>query len=89
MFHPQHPSLIFIGLFQPQGAVWPYSDLQAKLAANYIAGRWALPKNLAELAEKDAEHVSREFLQAKRHSIEVHAHEFERDLKRQIPKDAP
>ncbi|MDX2067249.1 MAG: NAD(P)-binding domain-containing protein [Haliscomenobacter sp.] len=89
MFHPEHPSLIFIGLFQPQGAVWPYSDLQAKLAANYIAGRWVLPKNLAELAEKDAEHVSREFLKAKRHSIEVHAHEFERDLKRQIPRDAP
>lgn len=89
MFHPEHPSLIFIGLFQPQGAIWPYSDLQAKLAANYIAGRWALPRNLAELAEKDAEHVSREFLKAKRHSIEVHVHEFERDLKKQIPKDAP
>jgi thioredoxin reductase len=85
MFHAEHSTLVFIGLFQPQGAIWPYSDLQAKLAANYIMGRWSLPSNLAELAEKDASHIDREFIKAKRHTIEVHAHEFERALKKQIP----
>jgi hypothetical protein len=89
MFHPEHPSLIFIGLFQPQGAIWPYSDLQAKLAANYIAGRWRMPANIAQLAAQDAAHVAREFLPAKRHSIEVHTQEFARALKKQIPGSAP
>ena len=86
MFHADHPTLAFIGLFQPQGAIWPGSDLQAKLVANYIAGLWKMPTNVAELAEQDASHIDREFLKAKRHTIEVHVHEFERALKRQILK---
>ncbi|HOY17652.1 MAG TPA: NAD(P)-binding domain-containing protein [Haliscomenobacter sp.] len=86
MFHADHPTLAFIGLFQPQGAIWPGSDLQAKLVANYIAGLWKMPANVAELAEQDAAHIDREFLKAKRHTIEVHVHEFERALKRQILK---
>ena len=86
MFHADHPTLAFIGLFQPQGAIWPGSDLQAKLVANYIAGLWKMPTNVAELAEQDASHIDREFLKAKRHTIEVHVHEFERALKKQILK---
>ncbi len=89
MFHPDHPTLVFIGLFQPQGAIWPLSDYQAKLAANYVAGRWQLPANLRELAEQDADRIGKEFLKAKRHTIEVHYHPFLHRLQRQIPKDAP
>ncbi|NJN77737.1 MAG: hypothetical protein HC803_04905 [Saprospiraceae bacterium] len=44
MFHSAHKTLIFIGLFQPQGAIWPLSDLQAQLAAKYISGNFSLPK---------------------------------------------
>jgi hypothetical protein len=89
MFHPQHPSLVFIGLFQPQGAIWPASDLQAKLAANYVMGRWKMPKNIAELAEKDSDKIKKDFIPAKRHTIEVHFHEFVHALQKQIPADAP
>ncbi len=89
MFHAEHPTLVFIGLFQPQGAIWPLSDYQSKLAANYVAGRWKLPANLKLLAEKDADEIARAFLPAKRHSIEVHYHRFLDRLKRQIPGTAP
>jgi len=86
MFHGAHPSLIFIGLCQPQGAVWPLSDAQSQIAGNYIAGKWKLPKNLKELANKDADQIEKEFLHRKRHTIEVHYHQYLRSLRKQIPK---
>lgn len=89
MFHSEHPTLLFIGLFQPQGAIWPLSDYQAKLAANYVMGRWSLPSKVGELAEKDSNFIDREFLKSKRHTIEVHYHSFLRQLQQQIPQNAP
>lgn len=87
IFHPKHQNLAFIGLVQPQGAVWPLSDYQAQLVASHITGRWQLPINIATLAELDADQISRQFLQQKRHTIEVHYHPYLNRLKRQIPKD--
>lgn len=89
MFHAEHQNLIFIGLVQPQGAVWPLSDLQSKLAGNYIMGRYQLPKNVAELAKKEADQITKDFTAAKRHAVEVHYHPFVRRLKKAIPADAP
>jgi flavin-binding monooxygenase-like protein len=89
MFHPAHPTLIFIGLCQPQGAVWPLSDAQSKVAGNYIMKRWQLPKNIKALAEKDADQIEKEFLNRKRHTVEVHYYQYLRKLKRQVPNDAP
>ncbi|MFT7545030.1 MAG: hypothetical protein ACI8YO_001814, partial [Gammaproteobacteria bacterium] len=89
MFHPEHPTLIFIGLCQPQGAVWPLSDAQSRITGNYIAGRWQLPKNTKERAEKDSDQIEKEFLSRKRHTVEVHYHQYLRKLRKQIPADAP
>ena len=89
MFHPVHPSLIFIGLVQPQGAIWPLSDRQAKLAANYIAGRWKRPADLTERAEREADRIARDFLAQKRHVVEVHFDRFARQVEQEIPKSAP
>ena len=81
MFHPEYKNLIFIGLFQPQGAVWPLSDYQAKLAAKYIMKKWKPEGDVKLLAEKDANDISKEFLSAKRHTIEVHYQSFMNKLK--------
>ncbi|MCB0546047.1 MAG: NAD(P)-binding domain-containing protein [Phaeodactylibacter sp.] len=89
MIHPGHPTLFFIGLTQPQGCIWPLSDLQAKLAANHIAGRWPIPKNLRELAEAECREIEKDFLHTKRHSLEVHFHPFFNKIQKQIPKGAP
>ncbi|MDX1667105.1 MAG: NAD(P)-binding domain-containing protein [Saprospiraceae bacterium] len=89
MIHPEHPSLFLIGLLQPQGCIWPLSDLQAKLVANHIAGRWEIPGNVEQLARREADEIAAEFLSSKRHSIEVHYQPFFDKLKAQIPKDAP
>ncbi|MCF8245477.1 MAG: NAD(P)-binding domain-containing protein [Saprospiraceae bacterium] len=87
MIHPQHPTLFFIGLLQPQGCVWPLSDIQSKLVANIIAGKTRLPSNLEQLAEAEAEaaEIAREFLAAKRHSVEVHFGPFFKKIQRHIP----
>ena len=88
MFHPDHPSLVFIGLTQPQGAIWPLSDLQSKLAANYVNGNWKWPNNLAKRAAEEADEIERIFLKRKRHTVEVNYHDFVKRLKKQIPKTA-
>jgi hypothetical protein len=82
MFHPAHKSLIFIGLVQPQGSVWPLSEAQAKLAAQYLKGNWTLPENLAELAQKEAATIEKEFLKSPRHAVEVHFHPYLRKLQK-------
>ena len=84
MFHPRYQSLIFIGLVQPQGAVWPLSDLQSQLAAKYIAGEFAMPDNLEALAQQDAAFIEKEFIAAKRHTIEVHYHHYKNELLKKI-----
>lgn len=86
MFHPEHPSLVFIGLFQPQGAIWPYCDYQAELAALYTSGAYQLPKDIARLAEADSDEIEREFAQGKQHTIEVHTHDFVRKMKKEFQK---
>jgi hypothetical protein len=86
MFHPEYPSLIFIGLFQPQGAIWPLSDMQSRVAAAFMAGEYSLPENLAQEAEADSDHIEREFTRSKRHTIEVHYHAFKKRLERELAK---
>ncbi len=89
MFHPEHEGLIFIGLVQPQGCIWPLSDAQSKLAANLIMGRYYLPHDLHQKAENDSNRIEQSFLKRKRHSIEVHYHPYLRRLLHEIPADAP
>lgn len=89
MIYPGHPTLFMIGMTQPQGCIWPLSEMQARLAANCIMGRWAIPENVAELAERECDEIDRDFIHSKRHSLEVHFHPFLRKLKREIPRDAP
>ena len=86
MIHPEHLSLFFIGLFQPQGAIWPGSEMQAKLAAKIISGKYEIPSNIKELAKKDADHIEASYMKRKRHAIEVDYHEFMHSLKKQIAK---
>jgi len=72
MFHPEHKSLFFIGLVQPQGSVWPLSEVQTRLVAKLLKGKWSLPDNLQQLAVEEGKAAEREFLKSPRHSVEVH-----------------
>ena len=43
VFHLEDPSLMFVGLMQSTGAALPVVEAQARLAAAWLSGRYALP----------------------------------------------
>jgi thioredoxin reductase len=89
VFHPDHPSLFFIGLVQPLGCIWPLSDLHAKLAANTIVGNYNPPPDMRQRITQEVEHIHKMYLRTARHTIEVDYHDHLRALQRAVPKHAP
>lgn len=82
VFHPDHPSLFFIGLVQPQGSVWPLSEAQARLVARLLNGKYSLPPDWQHLALDEGARIEREFLKNPRHSVEVHFLPYLRKLEK-------
>jgi hypothetical protein len=87
MFHPEFNNLYFIGMFQPLGCIWPGAELQAKIMARALAGKWARPKNMRALCEREVSHPHFRQVDSPRHTITVDYHKFMRELKRELPKD--
>jgi hypothetical protein len=80
MIHPTWDNLFFIGLFQPQGCIWPLADHQAKIAARMMAGVLARPPNLPAKIAAESKAVRERFKASPRHQLEVDYHEFRRHL---------
>ncbi|MGV9662875.1 flavin-containing monooxygenase [Nocardia niigatensis] len=55
VFHLQDPSLVFVGLMQSTGAALPVVEAQAKLAAAYLSGTYALPTPAEQRRTVDTE----------------------------------
>ena len=87
MFHPEHPTLIFIGLVQPQGCIWPLSEIQAKLTAQLITNKIQLPINWREQAYIEGKYLEQQFIRHPRHSIEVHYFPYSRKLYRELQQN--
>ena len=85
MMHAEHDNLYFIGMFQPLGCIWPGSELQSKIAAREIAGKWTRPKNTAELCLKEVTHPHLKQVKSPRHTITVDYKQFVKDLRRHLP----
>ena len=88
-FHPQHPTLYFVGLFQPQGCIWPLADTQSQIVANRILGTWQPPVDMEQHIQAETEQIKRHYRSAARHTVEVEYHEFQERLFREVPKNAP
>lgn len=80
MLHAQHPSLYFIGLFQPLGCIWPMADMQARLAVQEITGKWQRPADLPTKIDHEMANPHFDFDKAPRHSTEVDYHLFRKEL---------
>lgn len=89
VFHPELNQLFFIGLVQPLGCIWPLSDLQSKLVANYLAGNYTLPVNLKQQIEQMIQRTKSLFMDTPRHTVEVFYHDYRKELLAEIPKNAP
>ena len=73
VFHPDFPSLLFVGLLQPLGAVMPLAEAQSLLLADYLRGAYALPPRAqldAALHQTQAA-LSRRYYASPRHTMQV------------------
>nr|WP_281720188.1 NAD(P)-binding domain-containing protein [Nitrosomonas nitrosa] len=87
IFHPDHPSLFFIGLIQPQGCIWPLTDLQSRLLGQLLTNKIKLPPNWRERAIAEAKYWQRQFIARPRHSIEVHYRPYMKQLLRLLERN--
>jgi len=85
MMHPTIESLFFIGLFQPLGCIWPGSELQSKIMARELSGKWHRPKNINKLIEQEIKHPDFHQINTPRHTITVDFHRFKNRLLKQLP----
>jgi hypothetical protein len=86
MFHEEYKNLYFVGMFQPLGCIWPGAELQAKIMARELAGKWKRPANIKALCRKEVTHPHYKQLDTPRHTITVDYHKFRRQLLKQLPK---
>jgi dimethylaniline monooxygenase (N-oxide forming) len=73
VFHPSIPSVFFIGLLQPLGAVMPLAAAQSEWVCEHLAGRCALPSPGAMRAdiERERARMFQRYVASKRHTMQV------------------
>ena len=89
MLKPGIDDLAFIGLGQPIPTIFPFSELQSKLAARWLSGDWA-PPPLAEMEReivRDEAFHTGHFTDKPRHTMQLEWYGFEHELNtRSIPR---
>ncbi|MCU0367681.1 MAG: NAD(P)-binding domain-containing protein [Cyclobacteriaceae bacterium] len=84
MLHPEIDNLYFIGLFQPLGCIWPGSELQSRIMARELAGKWKRPENIAELSHREVTKPDFNQIKTPRHTITVNYHAFRKRLLKEL-----
>ena len=79
-------NLYFIGLFQPLGCIWPGAELQSKLAAKHLNGKWQPNGLLKDLVENELDNPDVKQLETARHTITVDDFSFRYRLKKELSK---
>jgi hypothetical protein len=86
MFKPGIDDLAFIGLGQAIPTIFPFAECQAKLAARWLAGDWALPERgemEAEIRRDERRHV-RHYSNRQRHTMQLDYYSYEYDLRKRV-----
>ncbi len=86
MFKPGIPSLAFIGLYQPLGAIFPLAERQGRITAAYLAGEY-LPPSVEEMQKRmqvEREKMFRRYVKSKRHTMQVDYDAFMAELDREL-----
>ncbi|MFN8081746.1 MAG: NAD(P)-binding protein [Kineosporiaceae bacterium] len=82
---PDRPGLYFIGLIQPIGAIMPLAEEQCHWVAELIEGTVRLPSPAelrAQIAAYDAA-LRKRYVRSKRHTIQVDAHAYLAELRKE------
>jgi len=83
-FHPKYTNLMFVGLLQPLGCIWPLSDLQSQQIVKYLKNEWNYPKNFEQAVIKQQNNMPYDFIDTPRHKLEVDFHTFRKHLENEI-----
>ena len=84
MLKPGLDDVAFIGLGQPIPTIFPFSELQSKLAARWLSGDWAAPQEAemeAEIRRDEAFHTGH-FTDKPRHTMQLEWYSYKRELER-------
>ncbi len=88
MFKPGLDDLAFVGLGQPIPTIFPFSELQSKLAARWLSGDWAPPATSemeTEIVRDETFHTGH-FINKPRHTMQLEWYAFQHELNtRSIP----
>jgi hypothetical protein len=84
VFHPRFEDLFFIGLFQPQGCIWPLSDWQGRLVARALLGAWRRPAKIEAAIRRELDHPDFAFTDSIRHAVEVDYHAYRHRLMTEV-----
>ncbi len=86
MFKPGIDDLAFIGLGQAIPTIFPFAEVQAKLAARWLAGEWELPpvwEMEAEIRRDERIHL-RHYSSRQRHTMQLDYYVYEYDLRKRV-----
>jgi len=88
MFHPTIENVYFIGLFQPLGCIWPGAELQSKIMAKELVGKWKRPSDVSKLGQREVNHPDHKQINTPRHTITVDYHAFRKRLSNELKRSA-
>jgi dimethylaniline monooxygenase (N-oxide forming) len=90
VFHPRIPSVAFIGLLQPLGAIMPLAAAQSEWVCDYLSGRYALPDPDAMRVDMEAERARmfKLYVASKRHTMQVDYDDYLADLAKERRRGA-
>lgn len=85
MFKPEIDDLAFIGLAQTIPTLFPFVELQSKLAARWLAGEW-LPPDAEEMRRDMAkdEAANAHYGKRQRHTMQVDYYSYEYEARRRM-----
>ncbi len=86
MFHAEYKNLYFVGMFQPLGCIWPAAEIQSKIIAQELSGKWQRPANIKALCQKEVTAPHYKQIATPRHTITVDYHLFRKELLKQLKK---
>ncbi|GIV22586.1 MAG: NAD(P)-binding domain-containing protein [Bacteroidia bacterium] len=84
LFFLKEPTLLFLGLIQPNGCLWNLSEKQAALIARYIQGAYKLPADVEAQASAYWEAHRRRYADSPRHVWEVDWYDYARQIDRLV-----
>ena len=80
-------NVAFVGLFQPFGCIWPAAELQAKILARMLVGKWSPPKDLPGAIAHELANPDQHQIETARHTITVDYPLFRKRLLKELPAD--